>query len=416
MDFLSKILPKTIFDPDRHTSRPKDGRWEMTIPAQRVRNADGSDSLVHYATVRTYTATEAESIRSFNAEAIILCEAGGVARESFLNVYGRVASTGGFVIGSGTLEASQKWYHDLVKEGQGEHPPTGIKSFILPSWENRAVFPGGRQDPKIIRLENVLGPTLFDVRIGAQPIRMTGIAVQEADAARDIDPECNFNDRYPVSLAIDPGYAGGYAVLALQFYEGKIRIIDEVYTRLTATPDVIRLCQEKDWWQYVLLGDAGVIDRAAKQHTAAYGDSVLEVWQDIAGAYLDLTEAVIPVADGLDQLRIHLSANRIRVNPRCRGLLAEWDLGSFPDGFDGYDPWHYRADADGTLVGDKALAGADHATTALTYWLVAKFGFITPETVIYGPSKGNWLTQALLTDTEDEQMANPYGPRVAQYA
>lgn len=412
ISFLSAVLPRTTFDPDRHTSRPKDGRWEMKIPVQQVVKADGTRGQVHYATVRTYTAAEAESIRSFNAEAMVVCEAGGISRESFFNIYGRVASTGGFVIGSGTLEASQKWYHDIIKEGQAPSPPTGIQSFIIPSWENTAVFPGGRSDPKILRLEQVFGANsdLFRVRIGAEPIRMTGIAVQEARPEHVQAEETEFDDRYPVSLAIDPGYAGGYAVLAIQFYEGKIRVIDEIYQRLLATPDIIAIAKERVWWNHVIPGDAGVIDRAAKQHTAAYGDSVLEVWQDLAGLYLGLTEATIPVEDGLDQLRIHLSADRIRLNPRCRGLCAEWDLGGFPDGFDLYEPWHYRANEDGQLVGDKALAGADHASTALIYWLVNRFGFITPDTVIYGPNKGSWLAQALQLDAEDEYGATVYGP------
>lgn len=414
VSFLQTILPKTQFDPEKHTSRPRDGRWEMTIPGQKVRNPDGTESTVHFATVRTYTAAEAVAIRSFNAEAIVICEAGGIEREAFFAIYGRVLSTGGFVIGSGTLENGFKWYHDAIKDGQLPDPPTGIVSRLLPSWDNTAVFPGGRQDPKILRLEKVLPKELFDVRVGAQPIRMTGIAVSAARKEHIDASGATFDEKYPVELAIDPGYAGGYAVLAIQFYGGKIRIIDEVYTRLAATPEVIELVKAKPWWPHVIPGNAGVIDRAAKQHTAAYGDSVLEVWQDLGGAWLDLTEAVIPVEDGLDQLRIHLSAGRIILNPNCRGTLAEWDLGAFPDGFDGYSPWHYRPDHDGNLVGDKALSGADHASTALTYWLVARFGFVTPETILYGPDKSNWLANVL--DTDDDVTTHPFGPTERVYA
>lgn len=407
VSFLTAMLPKTEFDPEKHCSRPRDGRWEMTIPSKRVRNADGTESTIHYATVRTYTAAEAVAIRSFNAEAVIICEAGGIDRDAFFAILGRVLSTGGFVIGSGTLENGLKWYHDAIKDGQLPSPPTGIHSFILPSWANTAVFKGGREDEKIKRIEAILPKEVFEVRIGAQPVRMTGIAVSAARRDHITDEGTAFDDRYPVELAIDPGYAGGYAVLAIQFYGGKIRIIDEVYTRLSATPEVIAECRTREWWPHVIPGNAGVIDRAAKQHNASYGDSVLEVWADQAGCYLDLTEAVIPVEDGLDQLRIHLAADRVAVAPRCRGVAAEWDLGAFPDGFDGYSPWHYRVDPDGLLVGDKALAGADHASTALIYWLVSRFGYITPETIIYGPDKSNWLRQALQLD---EEIDHPYGP------
>lgn len=402
VEFLSVLLPKRDFDPSRHVSRPKDGACELTIPAMKVKNEDGSVSEVYRATVRTYTAAEAESIRSFNAEGVILCEAGGFSQEAFFNIFGRVLSTGGFVIGSGTLEFSQKWYYGIIKNGRLDDPPNGIKSFTLPSWFNRTVFPGGRDDEKILRLERILPRDLFDVRVGAEPIRLVGIAVGEA--SRDcIDSESTqYNRSYPVELAIDPGYAGGYAVLAIQFYEGKIRIIDEVYARLLATPDIIAIVKNRPWFEGVNLGNAGVIDRAAKQHTAAHGDSVLEVWADVGEINLDLTDAVIPVEDGLDQLRIHLNSGRVLINPKCRGLLGEWDLGAFPEGFETYEPWHYKANPDGNLVGDKALTGADHASTAFIYYLVHRFGYITPEAVLYGPTY-NWLTGVRMADRQ------PYG-------
>lgn len=392
VEFLSDMLPKNEFDPSKHVSRPKDGRCELTIPMTRVKQDDGSYTEVHRATVRTYTAAEAESIRSFNAEGIVLCEAGGVSQEAFFNIFGRVLSTGGFVIGSGTLEASQKWYYDVIKLGQEATPPNGLHSFIMPSWFNTAVFAGGRNDEKVLRLERILPPELFAVRVGAEPIRLAGIAVREADRNIHVsEEETQYNSLYPVELAIDPGYAGGYAVLAIQFYEGKIRVIDEIYARLLATPEIIAITKSRPWFENVNTGSAGVIDRAAKQHTAAHGDSVLEVWADTGDIHLDLTDETIPVEDGLDQLRIHLNAGRILVNPQCRGTLAEWDLASFPVGMETYEPWHYKSDPDGNLVGDKALAGADHASTALIYYLVHRFGYITPESVIYGPEY-NWLT------------------------
>ena len=403
VEFLSSMLPLRDFDPTKHVSRPKDGRCELTIPIQRVKSEDGTLSDVHRATVRTYTAAEAESIRSFNAEGIVLCEAGGVSKEAFFNIFGRVLSSGGFVIGSGTLEFSQKWYYDIIKNGLEAHPSNGIHSYIMPSWYNTAVFAGGRNDPKILRLEGILSADFFAVRVGAEPIRLVGIAVGEADRDRHVasDDKADYNPDYPVELAIDPGYAGGYAVLALQFYEGKIRVIDEIYTRLLATPEMIALTKAKDWFDGVNQYNAGVIDRAAKQHTAAHGDSVLEVWADTGNIHLELTDAVIPVEDGLDQLRIHLGSDRLLVNPKCRGLLAEWDLAAFPPGFETYEPWHYKTNTDGNLVGDKALTGADHATTALIYWLCHRFGFITPEAIIYGPELG-WLRGVRQEET-------PYG-------
>ena len=146
VEFLASALPAWQFDKNRDVSRPKQGPCEFTI-----RGKEG----VHFATVRTYTAHEAETVRAFNADAVILCEAGGITEDSFEAVVGRALSTGGFILGSGTLEASQKWYHNRIKTGllSDEH---GYRAAVLPSWANLVAFPEGRSDPKILRAESLL--------------------------------------------------------------------------------------------------------------------------------------------------------------------------------------------------------------------------------------------------------------------
>lgn len=392
VDFLSKALPVSQFNPDRHVSRPRDGACYLQIP---------SVGDLHFATIQTFTAAEAENIRSFNAEGVVICEAGGIDHEAYQSIIGRVLSTGGFILGSGTMEASQKWYHNLIKEGAGPNE-AGIKSFLLPSWENSIVFPGGRQDPKILRAEQLLDAETFAVRIGAQPIRVTGIALR--NFTRDHIVDVQFDPDLPVELAIDPGYTGAYSVLAIQRYDNELRIIDEVYSRFMSTAQVIEECRTRDWWENVDTDDPGVIDRAAKQKQAATGSSVLDIWYEHADMWLSMTEEIIPVDDGLEQARNHLAIpGHIKVSPKCKGLIAEVDLGEFPEGFDNYEPWHYRADSSGRLQGDKALTGADHSCTALIYYLIHRFGYISMEEIMgFGPQrlmsiKGNYD----IDETED---------------
>lgn len=46
----------------------------------------------------------------------------------------------------------------------------GRRSWALPTWTNRAVFPGGREDPAIKAIEGGLSPEMFAERIGGSPI------------------------------------------------------------------------------------------------------------------------------------------------------------------------------------------------------------------------------------------------------
>jgi len=375
VSYLADLLPKRQFDPARHVSRPKEGACELTIPPQHTQ-----DGTVFFATVKTFTAADVESIRAFEAEGVLLCEAGGMSEEAFHNIFGRVLSTGGFIIGSGTLEASQKWYHNVIKSGIDAGDDAPWHSLILPTWANEAVFPGGRQDPKILRLEKIFPEERFRVRIGAEPIRLAGICIQGADREVNVK-NLEFDPHLPVELAVDPGYAGAYAVLAIQQVGETINVIDEVYTRFLTTDQVCDIVMTKPWYKNVDPQHPGVIDRAAKQHQAHA--SVLERWYEKTEMWLDYVEQIIPVEDGIEQLNIFTNVGIILVSPKCEGLLAEWDLGNFPDTAHDFQPWHYRADASGVLRGDKAVTGADHSSTAFIYWLVNRFGFVRPDQLVY---------------------------------
>lgn len=397
-EMISTALPGNQFDMERDTSRPNQGPWSMSIKGPKG---------VYFADVRTYTASEAVSVRSFNADAVAICEAGGIDEDAFEAIMGRVLSTGGFVFGSGTLETAMKWYHDKIKEGKGGEGERAIHAYSLPSWTNTAVFEGGRDDPKIKRLEGVLRKETFDVRVGAEPIRVSGLALPEMSRESHVR-EVEFNPALPVELAIDPGYTGAYAVLPIQVYNNEIHIIDEVYERFKNTAEVIEVCKQRPWWGAIDPDNPGVIDRAAKQKQAATGDSVLDVWLERTGFWLDLTQQIIPVDQGLDQMRLHLGINgHVMISPKAKGLLAECDLGDFPDQFASEQPWQYRKDRSGSLQGDQALKGADHSCTALEYWLVHRYGFLTLDSLSeFAPMRVLPVKGSLnLHDDEEE-----YGP------
>lgn len=371
------LLDLGIINMRRDVRLPMDGPAELTIPS--------GDTNTYAATLRIYSADEARSIRAFTAEAMIICEAGGISREAFDNAVGRVLSTDGFILASGTLERSERWYHNEIRNGQVPKPT--VRSFILPSWENLAVFPGGRQDPKILRAEALMSPEAFRIRVGAEPIKMEGLVIKNA-SFDVVDEDLEFNPEYPVELAVDPGHAGAYAVEALQVIEGEIRVIDEVYVRLETTDEVVRRVAAKPWWANVEVSNPGVIDRAAKQHHA--DASVTERWFQYTSELdppkpieFDMSVETIPVDDGAEQLRLFIKSGRLRISPRCKGLLAEWELIGPP--FEPFSPWHYKMNNDGELRGDKAVAGNDHASTALIYWLVQRYGYVTADDLLgYG--------------------------------
>src|SRR3990167_10553160 len=89
----------------------------------------------------------------------LLCEGSQVDLETVYRMMERVAETGGWIAIGGTQEKSQPWYgryYQLWRNGAGD-----AKSYSLPSWSNTHIFPGGRQDPEILRMEREMPPEVF---------------------------------------------------------------------------------------------------------------------------------------------------------------------------------------------------------------------------------------------------------------
>ena len=99
-------------------------------------------------------------------------------------------------------------------------------------------------------------------RIAGQPVPPKGLVVPE------VRPDVHVRDvayvpGLPVRLAVDPGYAGAYAVEALQHIDGREVVVDEIYERGLVTEEIIEMAKSRPWWPDV---EGGVIDVAAYQH------------------------------------------------------------------------------------------------------------------------------------------------------
>jgi len=54
-----------------------------------------------------------------------------------------------------------------------------------------------------------------------------------------VSDEAEYEPGLPVHLAVDPGYAGAYAVLALQVVDDLVYVVDEVYRSGVVAEDII---------------------------------------------------------------------------------------------------------------------------------------------------------------------------------
>ena len=109
-----------------------------------------------------------------------------------------------------------------------EHGMGDEISFNLPSYSNFHLYPGGKDDPEIQRLIRDSSDDFFLERIEGIPSPPRGIVFQEFRPDMHVQDVSYVKDT-PVQIWMDPGYAGAYAVMAVQEINGQFWVIDEIY-------------------------------------------------------------------------------------------------------------------------------------------------------------------------------------------
>ena len=353
-------------------STPSVGEWSMEIAATNSR-------LV------TVSSDDPASIRGFESDGAGLCEVGIIDFETFENVTGRLVRTGGFLLGTGTLEdvgrrPALNWFPDYWKLGQGPND-IGLESFSIPSWTNTYKFPGGRDDPQILLEERRLGPDRFMEKYGAIPCPPSGRVHPEASVAVHVmkdemerwlhSPERRQDDLY---IAIDPGREYGYAVEVIQIVNDTVYVIDEIYEQEAHIPtyagSMIALARQSPWWPRVV---GGTIDVAARSHVSGSPVPEATIWEREGRLPFKLNAQMVRIPDGITRMRDYLMPNPVTREPKmyisrkCKGFLGELGLGppKFPNG----GVYKYQT---GT---DKPIDLHNHACKAVSYFLVAHFGY-----------------------------------------
>jgi hypothetical protein len=330
-------------------SRPKQGQWQMqnafgcefrTISFSR----DGPDALI--ATGKA-------------PDIVLICEAGLVEWASFLAAYGRVAEKRGLVLLSGTLKQAQPWYSELYNQMQGDNPYGG-KSISLPSWANLGIYPGGVSDPVINQLRLAYDDLTFRERFGAEPVPSSLLVFGRQFSHAEHVKVTPYDENLPVEIAVDPGYAGAYAVLVVQWSgSSDVRVIDEFYRQYATWDQAYEWCMGLPYGKRIV---KGIADHAIRQH---HGDkSQLEQWR---GKGVELLSQLVGINEGISRMRDFLRSPftgtpRIVIDPKCKGLIGEFGKESYKEG------------RDGSPIKDAVVDKSNHGRKAASYWLVWHFG------------------------------------------
>jgi hypothetical protein len=348
------------------TSTPRHGRWVAELRTGcEIRTISfvrrGPDALI--ATGKA-------------PDVVLLSEAGLVQFSHFQAAFTRVTEKRGVVLATGTLKAALPWYAEKYRQFLGDNPYNG-RAVSLPSWGNPVVYPGGRSDPVIQAVEETFSSGrlewMFQERFAAEPVP-SGLLVFGRQFSHEMHVRrCEYDADLPVEVAIDPGYAGAYAVEVMQWTgSADVRVVDEFYEQYATWHQAVA------WLRALPYGErikTGVGDVAIHQHHA--DRSQYENWM---ASGVVLRSQAVGIREGIDRMRDFLvspfsGTARIQFDPRCTGILWEFGRESYPAG------------PDGEPVRETPIDAHNHARKAISYWLVDHFGFSDVEPPAPTPGK-----------------------------
>ena len=354
-------------------SRPQEGPRTFTIQGG--------------AKIQTKSSDDLRKLASFAPDAIMAVEAGQQQYGLMEKILERGVEHDAFVVLSGTFEGAAQWYPDLYKSLLVKDNELRGKSYRLPSWSNTEVFPGGKDDPKFLRLKAGMSEELYMERVEAVPFRPSGIVFPEFKPELHVK-SLHVDPTLPVELAIDPAYHT-YAVLFIQRAGEYVHVLDEVYMHDAITQDIIPACMERPLWHLVT---GGIADQAARQR---HGNvSVWQVWRQMTG--LPLYTNYVTIQQGIDAIKLRLKPGEddsprllfdkglsfSKTNGRADGVLAEFDLYRWP-----------RNIPDRARRREPVDANND-AIKALGYYLFAKYGPVVERKGPKAPRRREYWTSS----------------------
>jgi hypothetical protein len=201
------------------------------------------------------SAAHPETLVGEGLDFVLMVEAGRLRRSTFTQyVRPALSDKRGWSLASGVPELATdvSLLYWAWKRGQDVNRPTW-RSWRKPSWTNRIVFPGGRNDPEILEAEEDLTEDEFRRQYGAEFVDRVGRVMLEWDDEvhlRNLD----YNPNWPLYGAVDFGYTNPFVWLWIQVDEfNNVYVIGEHYiTRQDVTEICDRTLVDHPWSQHLV--------------------------------------------------------------------------------------------------------------------------------------------------------------------
>lgn len=259
------------------------------------------------------------------------------------------------------------WLHDLWQLGQNPD----IKEYVswrFPSWDNPVVYPGGREDPEILLLEQTTTPEWFMQEIGADFASFVGKIFPEWDEHKHVKKH-TFRPDWPNYITFDWGYTNPLAAVEFQVSpDDKIYIWREHYKSFTTIPDHCQMLRNREHPEGYHL-DLGFGDAADPEAAAVVSELLVPILaEDEAKSNwrqgIDLIRSFMrdrPTGLVADEFGTPLEAPAFFVDHSCVNVIRE------------FNNYRSQTNSRGTNVPEFGQKMDDHTLDAIRYGLMHLF-------------------------------------------
>lgn len=285
--------------------------WENTFIVE-CRSADHPDSL------------DGEGL-----DFIILAEAAKMKR-SVWTKYLRpsLADKRGGTLWNSTPEG-KNYFYDAWQRGQ-DPKQTAWASWKHPSWVNDIIFPGGRNDPEILAMEEEMSAIKFQQEAGAEFSEYVGRVFGDWDEELHVQ-NISYDPKLPLYGAVDYGYTNPNVWLALQVDEwDNVYVIGEYYE---SGKDATDFADDMDRWPLARKavafypdpaspGDTRILEKKLKVRAKGSTGGELKHRLEYIRRWLKPGPAHAPEEKQKPKLFVDRS---------CKNLIREFDSYRYPD-------------------------------------------------------------------------------------
>jgi hypothetical protein len=298
--------------------------------------------------IETLSLTDARRIAAYGPDVIAVCEPGLLTKDLVWRFRERLSGRRGYLLMAGSFEEDTGWMAKVWDEWKA-WPRAEGKSFICPSWLNRNLYPGGKNDPAIQAMRRNMTRHDFLLRVAGVPTMPPEVIFSEVfqpdrrredSQIRQADRKRILEDRdILVEITVDPGYSSGaYAIHAIAWDGKQAWCFDEIRVESGLHSAAIGQAMARPWWHRV---SGGVLDPYAGLSHIFGSSSPQEVWHREAHVWLRCDYRV-GVEDGIERhkwfLRDPITGQvRLWIDPSNEGLIQEyqsWRRARVPEGAD----------------------------------------------------------------------------------